>query len=77
MEEKLRISELKLQEVTNEKELYFSKLSSLDEFLNNALASDDAAQDSLLNDYLQKITTIIFNEDPKTVISTKFDSFID
>ena len=77
MEEKLRISELKLQEVSNEKELYFSKLSSLDEFLNNALASDDAAQDPLLNDYLQKITTIIFNEDPKTVIFTKFDSYID
>jgi len=43
---------MKLKEVENEKDHYFSKLSQLDEFLSQAQSSDDAQSNPILLSYL-------------------------
>lgn len=65
LEEQVTVMDMKMKEVEAEKELYFSKLSQLDEFIADTLAStkDGGEKDPAVLRVLSQINQILFAEE--------------
>ena len=55
--------DLKLREVEGEKNLYFTKLSQLDQLVSEAQSQAEVAQSPLIAELLSNISQIIYQED--------------
>ena len=51
-----------MRDVESEKELYFGKLSQLDQFMSDASSQHEVQQNPLVCHYLQEINNILFQE---------------
>lgn len=65
LEERCSITEMRLKDEKNEKDLYFQKLSSLDEFLSKAMSMPESQENPIVMEYLNQIQSILLKDEIK------------
>ena len=57
--------DLKLREVEGEKNLYFGKLSQLDQLVSEAQSQSEVAQSPMIAELLANISSVIYQQEAK------------